>query len=110
MEASTDHDMLYLQAVRAALEVRRVRSHIMPAQWFNDPAWIILVDLFEAHLTCGDPISIESFKCGGRESARRWCEILGAGGMVGQTGANVELSASGVEVMYSCFAGTILQA
>lgn len=41
----------YLLKVRAVLQERIARAHVFGVNYVDDPAWAIMLDLFEAHLT-----------------------------------------------------------
>lgn len=90
-------------AVLAALLTRRCRSHSMPAEWFSDPAWDLMIDLYAKHMAL--PIEPEHVLLPpGSVPARfkRWVAIIVDGGFATERGGTLSLTAKGVESMHAC--------
>jgi hypothetical protein len=65
-------------AVRTILHGREIRAQFMPADWFCDPAWDLLLRLYEAHAdrrttTMGELIDLTRLKA---TTASRWVDII----------------------------------
>lgn len=64
--------------VRSILHLRQMRAMYMPADWFSDPAWDLLLHLYQAHLdgqemTVGDLIDQTGLK---PTTASRWLDCI----------------------------------
>ena len=90
-------------AVLAALLTRRCRAHSMPAEWFSDPAWDLMIDLYAKHMTL--PVDAEHVLLPpGPLPARwkRWAAIIVDGGFATERDGILSLTAKGVESMHAC--------
>ena len=91
-------------AVHAAILTRRCRSTSMPAEWFSDPAWDLMIDLYATHMALPvDPL--HAVLPPGPLPARwdRWAAIVVQAGFATSRGGNgLRLAARGVEAMHGC--------
>lgn len=99
-------------AVADIIRARQTRAHFMPENWFSDPAWDILLRLYEAHLdaverTVGD---LGSFAATSPATTNRWLDVLVSRGWIhrrrcdrDQRRVFVSLSASGASHMHDYF-------
>jgi DNA-binding MarR family transcriptional regulator len=77
-------DTQELGIVEATIRMRRERSSQFPADWFSDPAWDILLFLFECHLK-GAKSTVGEVGAGTDNrptTAIRWLDIIEAAGML----------------------------
>jgi hypothetical protein len=90
-------------AVRAAVLTRRCRAHSMPAEWFSDPAWDLMIDLYARHMELPGE-SEHALLPPGPLPARwkRWVAIIVDAGYATDRGGILTLSAKGVESMHAC--------
>lgn len=77
-------DTLELGIVEATIRMRRERSSQFPGDWFSDPAWDVLLFLFECHLI-GAKVTVGEVSAGTDNrptTAIRWLDIIEAAGML----------------------------
>lgn len=91
---------------------RETRAQFMPEGWFSDPAWDILLRLYEAHLdgvehTVGD---LGSFASTSPATTNRWLDVLFSRGWIqrrrcdrDQRRVFVSLTETGTETMNAYF-------
>lgn len=99
-------------SVATIIRGRETRARFMPESWFSDPAWDILLRLYEAHLdglerTVGD---LGSFASTTPATTNRWLDVLMSRGWIyrrrcdrDQRRVFVSLSESGAEQMHDYF-------
>lgn len=71
-------------SIATVIRGRRARAQFMPENWFSDPAWDILLHLYEAHLdglehTVGD---LGSFANTSPATTNRWLDVLFSRGWI----------------------------
>lgn len=108
----SEHEVNHRADVCMIIRARAIRGTIMPADWFGDPAWDLLLRLYEAHLdrvelTMGDLIERTGIK---PTTAGRWLDVIGGRGWVrrrpcAQDNRRVyaELTEQGAATMAACF-------
>jgi DNA-binding MarR family transcriptional regulator len=99
-------------SLSAIIRGRQARAQFMPESWFSDPAWDILLHLYQAHLdavaqTVGD---LGNFANTSPATTNRWLDVLSSRGWVDRRRCDrdqrrvfVALSDVGVEIMESYF-------
>ncbi|AQR72874.1 MarR family transcriptional regulator [Sphingomonas sp. LM7] len=99
-------------SVESIIRVREARGKFMPENWFSDPAWDILLRLYQAYLdglerTVGD---LGSFASTSPATTIRWLDVLTARGWIhrrrderDQRRVFITLSEEGAEQMRECF-------
>ncbi|WP_404338455.1 MarR family transcriptional regulator [Sphingomonas sp. MMS12-HWE2-04] len=99
-------------SVATIIRGRETRAKFMPESWFSDPAWDILLRLYEAHLdarerTVGD---LGSFASTTPATTNRWLDVLMTRGWIhrrrcgrDQRRIFVSLSESGAQRMHDYF-------
>jgi DNA-binding MarR family transcriptional regulator len=97
--------------VDSIIRVREARARFMPENWFSDPAWDILLRLYQAYLdglerTVGD---LGSFASTSPATTNRWLEVFAARGWIhrrrcerDQRRVFITLSENGAEQMREC--------
>ena len=100
------------EAVSSILRWREARRRFLPEDWFSDPAWDILLRLYEAHLheqerSVGD---LGSFAATSPATTNRWLDALMSRGWIlrrrderDQRRVFVSLSESGLAKMHDYF-------
>lgn len=76
--------MTHRASVATVIQGRQARAQFMPENWFSDPAWDILLHLYEAHLdgverTVGD---LGSFANTSPATTNRWLDVLFSRGWI----------------------------
>ncbi len=90
-------------AVLAAIRTRRCRAHTMPAEWFSDPAWDLMIDLYARHMQL--PVESEHVLLPAGPLPprwKRWATLIVGGGFATERDGILSLSAKGVEAMHAC--------
>jgi DNA-binding MarR family transcriptional regulator len=73
-----DATMAVVASVSALIAARKARGALFPKNWFSDPAWDILLFLYQAHLS-GECITVGNISegCDSRPTTTiRWVDIL----------------------------------
>lgn len=98
--------------IRALIRLRALRNQFMPADWFSDPAWDLLLYLYKAHidreeLTVGDLIDRTGLKA---TTASRWLDSLAVRAWVNRHRCEldhrrvlIELTSKGITAMDGYF-------
>lgn len=90
--------------VAALIRARSLREQLLPAEWFADVAWDLMLQLYLEHLHDA-PLTLQAIASGGRaNSRRRWIDVIVAEGLAVEKAQAVQLSATGVAAMRSYFA------
>ncbi|MEP9360916.1 MarR family transcriptional regulator [Sphingomonas sp. KR3-1] len=99
------------EEVERIIRVREARGKYMPENWFSDPAWDILLRLYQAYLdglerTVGD---LGSFASTSPATTNRWLDVLSGRGWIhrrrcerDQRRVFVSLTDAGAEQMHEC--------
>jgi DNA-binding MarR family transcriptional regulator len=99
-------------SVSTIIRGREARGRFMPENWFSDPAWDILLRLYEAYLdgverTVGD---LGSFASTSPATTNRWLDVLVSRGWIhrrrcerDQRRTFVSLSENGADKMHAYF-------
>ncbi|HWU94442.1 MAG TPA: MarR family transcriptional regulator [Sphingomonas sp.] len=102
-----DHRLVVERIIR----VREARGKFMPENWFSDPAWDILLRLYQAYLdglerTVGD---LGSFASTSPATTNRWLDVLSGRGWIhrrrcdrDQRRVFISLNEAGAEQMREC--------
>lgn len=97
--------------VEGIIRVREARARFMPENWFSDPAWDILLHLYQAYLdglerTVGD---LGSFASTAPATTNRWLDVLSERGWIhrrrcdrDQRRVFISLNEVGAEQMHEC--------
>ncbi len=91
------------EAVLAAVKTRVCRSYHMPAEWFSDPAWDILIELYAKHM--GLPFDVTNALLpidAMPPRLERWAKLLESEGIATRRDGPFRLTAKGVESMHAC--------
>lgn len=109
---SAQTEMGHRAGVATIIRGRQMRARFMPENWFSDPAWDILLRLYEAHLdgierTVGD---LGSFAATSPATTNRWLDVLVSRGWIhrrrcdrDQRRVFVALSQTGAQHMHDYF-------
>jgi DNA-binding MarR family transcriptional regulator len=119
ISASSVEELMYTRegfdhraSVATIIRGREARAKFMPENWFSDPAWDILLRLYQAYLdgleqTVGD---LGSFASTAPATTNRWLEVLAGRGWIyrrrctrDQRRVFVSLSESGAAQMHRYF-------
>jgi hypothetical protein len=75
----------------------------MPAEWFSDPAWDLMIDLYAQHLALPvDPAQLMLPPDVLPLRWERWAAVIEAGGFATRRDGALRLTTQGVEAMYAC--------
>jgi hypothetical protein len=102
-DSSGESGRRHRTAVLAALLTRRCRAHVMPTEWFSDPAWDLMIDLYARHMAL--PVEAEHMLLPpGPLPARwkRWVAIVIDAGYATDRDGTLRLTTKGVESMHAC--------
>lgn len=98
-------------AVHAAVMTRRCRSKLMPGEWFSDPAWDLLIDLYAKHMGLQVETEHALLPPGPLpERWKRWAAIIIDGGYASKRDNILTLTSHGVETMHNCIEEVALRA
>lgn len=86
-----------------AYMTRRCRTQHMPAEWFSDPAWDLMIDLYATHLALPvDPahavLPVDALPT----RWERWAKVVEEGGFATRRDGALRLTTRGVEAMHAC--------
>lgn len=108
----TRTEMGHRASVAMIIRGRQARARFMPESWFSDPAWDILLRLYQAHLdgierSVGD---LGSFASTSPATTNRWLDVLFSRGWIhrrrcdrDQRRVFVSLTELGTETMHDYF-------
>lgn len=95
-----------LATVRWVKQVRRARSSLLSSSLFSDPAWEILLQLYEDYLV-GRVSSVRTISASHRHlsdgSIERWSALLGEHGMLMRPQGQLMLTCKAVDALERCF-------
>jgi hypothetical protein len=80
--AAQDEIFCHGTVVRTIIHSRELRAKLLPVDWFCDPAWDLLLRLYEAHAdrratTMGELIDLTRLKA---TTATRWVDVIAGKG------------------------------
>ncbi len=102
-DASGESGRAHREAVMIAFTTRRCRSRHMPAEWFSDPAWDLMIELYVAHMAFPvDPTEIVAPPHALPARWERWARIIEKAGFATRRGGPLRLTTRGVEAMHAC--------